>query len=127
MVGERGTQISGGQRQRLALARALIRDPDILILDEATNALDTLTDRAFQEALLRFGRDRTVIVVAHRQALIEKADHVVVLEDGQVAEQGSPGSLLRAGGLYTRMFGVDDADRPSHQPRGSSIDAPVAV
>jgi subfamily B ATP-binding cassette protein MsbA len=127
VVGERGTQISGGQRQRLALARALIRDPDILILDEATNALDTLTDRAFQEALLRFGRDRTVIVVAHRQALIEKADHVVVLEDGRVVEQGSPGFLLRAGGLYTRMFGVDGADRPSHQPRGSSIDATVVV
>jgi ATP-binding cassette, subfamily B, bacterial MsbA len=127
VVGERGTQISGGQRQRLALARALIRDPDILILDEATNALDTLTDRAFQDALLRFGRDRTVIVVAHRQALIEKADHVIVLEDGRVVEQGSPTFLFRAGGLYTRMFGVDGADRSSHQLRGSSVDAPDIV
>ncbi len=127
VVGERGTQISGGQRQRLALARALIRDPDILILDEATNALDTLTDRAFQEALRQFGRDRTVIVVAHRQALIERADHVVVLDGGRVVEQGSPGFLLRAGGLYTRMFSADGANRLSHQLRGSSVDVPAAI
>jgi subfamily B ATP-binding cassette protein MsbA len=127
VVGERGTQISGGQRQRLALARALVRDPDILILDEATNALDTLTDRAFQEALVRFGRDRTIIVVAHRQALIENADHVVVLDGGRVVEQGSPRSLLQAGGLYTRMFGLGDANRVSHQLQGSSVDVPAPV
>jgi ABC-type multidrug transport system fused ATPase/permease subunit len=93
----------------------------------ATNALDTLTDRAFQEALLEFGRARTVIVVAHRQALIEKADHVIVLDGGRVVEQGSPRFLLQAGGLYTRMFGADGAGRPSHQPRGSSVDAAAAV
>jgi subfamily B ATP-binding cassette protein MsbA len=127
VVGERGTQISGGQRQRLALARALVRDPEILILDEATNALDTLTDRAFQEALMRFGEDRTIIVVAHRQALIEKADYVVVLDEGRVVEQGEPRTLLQANGLYARMFGVGDPARRSHQLQGTSADAAVSV
>lgn len=109
VVGERGTQISGGQRQRLALARALLRDPDILIMDEATNALDSLTEQAFREALRSFSRDRTVIVVAHRLAMVKIANHIVVLEGGAVVEQGEPRALLAANGLFARMF-------PSHPP-----------
>jgi subfamily B ATP-binding cassette protein MsbA len=103
-VGERGMQISGGQRQRLALARALVRDPDILILDEATNALDTLTERAFQTALEHFARPRLVFVVAHRLATIEKADRVVVLDAGRVVETGTPSTLLAAGGWFSKLF-----------------------
>jgi len=103
-VGERGTQISGGQRQRLALARALVRDPDILILDEATNALDTSTERAFQEALEHFARHRLVFVVAHRLATIENADRVVVLDAGRVVETGTPRELLAAGGPFSQLF-----------------------
>jgi ABC-type multidrug transport system fused ATPase/permease subunit len=103
-VGERGMQISGGQRQRLALARALVRDPDILILDEATNALDTLTERAFQEALERFARHRLVFVVAHRLATIENADRVVVFDAGHVVETGTPRTLLAAGGWFSKLF-----------------------
>jgi ATP-binding cassette, subfamily B, bacterial MsbA len=103
-VGERGTQISGGQRQRLALARALVRDPDILILDEATNALDTVTERAFQEALEHFARHRLVFVVAHRLATIENADRVVVLDAGRVVETGPPRALLAAGGPFSQLF-----------------------
>jgi subfamily B ATP-binding cassette protein MsbA len=103
-VGERGTQISGGQRQRLALARALVRDPDILILDEATNALDTLTERAFQEALEHFARHRLVFVVAHRLATIENADRVVVLDAGRVVETGTPRALLAGGGPFSQLF-----------------------
>lgn len=90
VVGERGTQISGGQRQRIALARALIRDPDMILLDEATNALDTLTERTLQDVLKRFAETRIVIVVAHRHATIEHADHVIVLDGGQLVEQAPP-------------------------------------
>jgi subfamily B ATP-binding cassette protein MsbA len=103
-VGERGMQISGGQRQRLALARALVRDPDILILDEATNALDTLTERDFQRALEQFARHRVVFVVAHRLATIENADRVVVFDGGRVVETGTPRTLLAAGGCFSKLF-----------------------
>ena len=105
LVGERGTQLSGGQRQRIALARALLRHPEILILDEATNALDATTERAFQLALSAYAKQRTVIIVAHRLATIESADHVVVLERGKVVEQGTPAALLKAGRAFARNFG----------------------
>ena len=105
IVGERGTQLSGGQRQRIALARALLRRPDILILDEATNALDAATERAFQRALAAYAKHRTVIIVAHRLATIEDADHVIVLEAGRIVEQGSPAALLKAGRAFARNFG----------------------
>src|SRR5262249_25475455 len=84
LVGERGTQLSGGQRQRIALARALIRNADILILDEATNALDSLTEKAFQDTLARFGDSHTIFVVAHRLATIEQADTIIVLDAGRI-------------------------------------------
>jgi subfamily B ATP-binding cassette protein MsbA len=104
VVGERGTQISGGQRQRIALARALLRNPDILVLDEATNALDAPTEQAFQDALAHFARDRAVVVVAHRLTTIKQADHVLVLNQGRVVEQGNPWSLLREDGWFSHMF-----------------------
>jgi subfamily B ATP-binding cassette protein MsbA len=118
IVGERGTQLSGGQRQRIALARALLRHPEILILDEATNALDATTERAFQRVLSAYAKERTVIIVAHRLATIESADHVIVLEAGRVIEQGTPAALLKAGRAFARNFG----------PQSSSmIEFPVAV
>jgi subfamily B ATP-binding cassette protein MsbA len=103
IVGGRGVRLSGGQRQRLALARALVRQPDILILDEATNALDSLTEQAFQEALAEFAVERTVIVVAHRFSTIERADHIVVLDRGRICEQASLAGLLEADGLFAQM------------------------
>jgi subfamily B ATP-binding cassette protein MsbA len=106
VIGDRGVRLSGGQRQRLALARALVRDPDVLILDEATNALDSLTERACQEALERYAGERTVVVVAHRLSTIERADHIVVLDWGWLAEEGGFRELLRAGGLFARMYEV---------------------
>jgi ABC-type multidrug transport system fused ATPase/permease subunit len=106
VIGERGVRLSGGQRQRLALARALLRDADVLILDEATNALDSLTERAFHDALEHVAPDRTVIIVAHRLTILDRIDHVVVLDHGRVAEQGAPAALLRSRGLLARMQSV---------------------
>ena len=104
MLGERGTRLSGGQRQRIAIARALLRDPPILILDEATSALDTESERLVQQAIERLMRERTVLVIAHRLATVRDADEIVVLDGGCVIQRGSHEELLRAGGLYRRLY-----------------------
>jgi subfamily B ATP-binding cassette protein MsbA len=104
MLGERGTRLSGGQRQRVAIARALLRDPPILILDEATSALDTESERLVQQAIERLMQERTVLVIAHRLATVRDADEIVVLDAGQVVQRGSHEELLRAGGLYRRLY-----------------------
>lgn len=103
-VGDRGFRLSGGQRQRIALARAIVRDPDILILDEATNALDTLSEHLIQAALEKFSRDRTVIVIAHRLSTIEQADKIVVLDKGEIVEQGTLSQLLSHKGLFNQLY-----------------------
>lgn len=104
LVGERGLKLSGGERQRLALARALIKDPTILVLDEATSALDSRTESVIQEALARERRERTTIVIAHRLSTITDVDQILVLGNGQIAERGTHGALLEAGGLYAEMW-----------------------
>ena len=103
-VGERGLRLSGGQRQRVAIARAFIRNPDILVLDEATNALDSLAEEAVSETLRQNEGKQTVIIVAHRPSTIAIADHVIVLKDGRVAEQGHPSELRTAGGVFSELF-----------------------
>ncbi len=104
LAGDRGVRLSGGQRQRIAIARAILRDPDILILDEATNALDSLSENLIQEALYRLSKDRTVIVIAHRLATIEHADQIVVLEEGKLKELGTFEQLLSTQGLFAQLY-----------------------
>jgi ABC-type multidrug transport system fused ATPase/permease subunit len=103
-VGERGVSLSGGQRQRLSIARALLRDPRILILDEATSALDYESERLIQEALENLASGRTVLTIAHRLSTIKKADRIVVLDHGRIVEQGSYAELAAANGYFTSLL-----------------------
>ena len=104
LIGERGQKLSGGQRQRLSLARALLTDPPILVLDEATSAVDNETERAIQRSLERVSADRTTLVIAHRLSTIVGADTIVVLDSGRVVESGTHDALLERGGVYSRLW-----------------------
>ncbi|MDX1584550.1 MAG: ABC transporter ATP-binding protein, partial [Thermoanaerobaculia bacterium] len=103
-IGEGGALLSGGQRQRLAIARALLKNSPILILDEATSALDTESERLVQEALANLMKGRTTLVIAHRLSTVTRADTIIVLDRGRIAEQGSHEQLLTKGGLYKRLY-----------------------
>jgi ATP-binding cassette, subfamily B, bacterial MsbA len=111
-LGERGLRLSGGQRQRIALARALIRDPEILILDEATNALDLISEHLVQDALEVFAAGRTVIIIAHRISTIENADQVIVLDAGRVLECGKVQDLVASGGYFSRLYALQFKKTP---------------
>ncbi|WP_432559099.1 ABC transporter ATP-binding protein [Granulicoccus sp. GXG6511] len=110
MVGARGHRFSGGEQQRLALARTLLRDPKVLILDEATSALDTRTEALVQAALDRVGRDRTVVTIAHRLSTVRNADLIVVLHEGTIVEQGTHEQLLARGGRYAALIAAGARD-----------------
>jgi subfamily B ATP-binding cassette protein MsbA len=107
VVGTRGMQLSGGERQRIALARALLRQPDILILDEATNALDHLTEAAIQRTLELLSGRLTIIIIAHRLSTIRQANHVVVMKEGRIVEQGPRIDLLRRPGLFSELHELE--------------------
>ncbi len=104
MVGNRGLKLSGGEKQRLSIARVILKDPKILILDEATSALDSITENAIQDALEALMEGRTSIVIAHRLSTILKADRILVVKDGTIAEQGSHEELLELGGTYRELY-----------------------
>jgi ATP-binding cassette, subfamily B, heavy metal transporter len=128
-VGERGLKLSGGEKQRVAIARTILRDPRILILDEATSALDTRTEQDIQSALRGLSRDRTTLVIAHRLSTVVDADEIVVLRDGEIAERGSHAGLLAQGGLYARMWALQAVEQDESEPDGRRLLAvePAAV
>ena len=120
MVGERGYRFSGGEKQRLALARTILRDPPVLLLDEATSALDTATERAMSGALDAVSRGRTVISIAHRLSTIRDADQIVVLSHGRIVERGTYAELLAAGGAFAELA-ARDTDPAERCGRGAMI------
>jgi len=115
MVGERGLKLSGGEKQRVAIARTLLKDPPILVLDEATSALDSRTEEAIQETLDKVASSRTTIMIAHRLSTIVNADQIVVLDDGRIAERGTHSQLLDSGGLYAELWQRQAAERLAEQ------------
>ncbi len=104
LVGERGLKLSGGEKQRVAIARTILKDPPILVLDEATSALDTMTEREIQRELNLVSENRSTLVIAHRLSTIADADEILVLVDGRIAERGTHAALLEKGGIYARMW-----------------------
>jgi ATP-binding cassette, subfamily B, bacterial MsbA len=111
-INEAGKNLSGGQKQRIAIARAIVKDPAILVLDEATSSLDTESETAIQKAIDEFVVGRTTIVIAHRLSTIQRADRIIVLSNGTVAEQGTHHQLINQGGIYNRLHALQFAAMP---------------
>lgn len=105
-IGERGVKLSGGQKQRIAIARVFLKDPGMIILDEATSALDLESEHLVQESLERLVQNRTTIIIAHRLSTITHADRIILIERGEIMEQGRHTELLKANGPYARLFNV---------------------
>ena len=112
-VGERGTMLSGGQKQRISIARIFLKNPKILILDEATSALDTITERSIQKSFDELSKDRTCLIIAHRLATVQNADRIILVDDGQIAEEGTHAELMKLDGRYAKLFNTQRLDYSS--------------
>jgi len=110
IVGERGQKLSGGQRQRISIARAILKDPPILILDEATSAVDNETEAAIQRSLFKISKDRTTIIIAHRLSTVRHADRIFVLDNGELVEEGTHEELVNTGGIYNQLWKVQSGE-----------------
>jgi ATP-binding cassette subfamily B protein len=126
IVGERGFRFSGGEKQRIAIARTVLRNPPVLVLDEATSALDVQTERAVGEALERLAEGRTTLVIAHRLSTVRDADQIVVLDRGEVIERGTHEELLALGGRYAALVARDTDPARSEIGAGTRPPAEVA-
>ncbi len=128
MVGERGLKLSGGEKQRVAIARTLLKNPAILIFDEATSALDSKAEQAIQAQLQEIARNRTTLVIAHRLSTIADAGQILVLDHGRIVERGTHQQLLQAGGTYAQMWARQQAgqDEPASPPRAIDMAADLA-
>ena len=122
-VGERGLKLSGGEKQRVGIARTLLKNPPILVLDEATSALDTQTERDIQDSLHLMGQGRSVITIAHRLSTIADSDRILVLEDGLVGEEGTHEQLLALGGRYAAMWERQSAEEMQAQAEAKAARA----
>ncbi len=105
-VGERGLKLSGGEKQRVAIARTLLKNPSILVFDEATSALDSRTEQAIQAELMRLAQNRTTLLIAHRLSTVVHADQILVMDRGRIVERGTHAELMRAGGRYAEMWEI---------------------
>ncbi len=105
-VGERGTKLSGGEKQRIAIARAILVDAPILILDEATSSLDSVTEKYIQDSLEKLMQNRTTIVIAHRLSTLSRMDRILVFDKGKIVEEGTHAALMSKNGLYARMWNM---------------------
>jgi len=106
LVGDRGSKLSGGERQRLTIARAVLKNPPILILDEATSSLDTESEKWVQDAINKLMQDRTSIIIAHRLSTIRHADEIIVLHEGAIAERGKHDELIQSKGIYSKLVSM---------------------
>ncbi len=110
LIGEGGHRLSGGQRQRLAIARAVLKDAPLLILDEATSAVDNETEAALQRSIMKVSQNRTTVIIAHRLSTIRNADRIIVLENGNIVEDGTHKELVENGDIYCRMWAVQTGE-----------------
>jgi ATP-binding cassette, subfamily B, heavy metal transporter len=124
-VGERGLKLSGGEKQRVAIARTLLKDPRVLVFDEATSALDSKTEKTIQAELQEIARSRTTLVIAHRLSTIVDADQILVMEKGRIVERGTHEALLRKEGSYAQMWRLQQEQAREEQPVGEDTEISI--
>ncbi len=124
-MGERGLKLSGGEKQRVAIARTILKGPQILIFDEATSALDSRTEREIQQSLSEVSADRTTVMIAHRLSTVVNADEILVLEKGKITERGTHADLLAKGDVYARMWERQQEARKAEETLTQSVEAGV--